>query len=141
MLLTSCPFFFNPTLTSKNQCSPSEMTVHSPLLNGSQTSHSARGYTRAKLLPRSWEWSRPTRVSTPRFTRATKMYHKTSKIIYIINIILYSLHACTRTHARTHARAHARTHARARARTHAHTHTHTHTHTRERGGGLGVVDS
>ena len=31
------------------------MTVHSPLLNGSQTSQSARGYTRTKVLPRSWE--------------------------------------------------------------------------------------
>ena len=35
------------------------MTVHSPLFNGSQMSHSAWGYTRTKLLPRSWEWSVP----------------------------------------------------------------------------------
>ena len=55
VLLTRCPFFFNHTFKSKNLCSPSEMTVHSPLLNGSQTSQSARGYTRTKLLPRSWE--------------------------------------------------------------------------------------
>ena len=33
------------------------MTMHSLLLNGSQTPHSARGYTHTKLLPRSWEWS------------------------------------------------------------------------------------
>ena len=32
------------------------MTVHSPLLNGSPY-QSARGDTRTKLLPHSWEWS------------------------------------------------------------------------------------
>ena len=33
------------------------MTMQSPLLNGSQTYQSARGYARTKLLPRSQEWS------------------------------------------------------------------------------------
>ena len=31
--------------------------MQSPLLNGSQTYQSARGYARTKLLPRSQEWS------------------------------------------------------------------------------------
>ena len=33
------------------------MAVHSPVERYTETTQSARGYTRTKLTPRSWEWS------------------------------------------------------------------------------------